>query len=258
MKTLIAYPFIYCIFTTAHFFHSTYCHQANVFFSFDRLTKRHIRKSKNLFLRDFYYFFKTTSLLSICLLMFGCISKNNRLPILGNPTIVGKDTVYPAIPAFKFINQDGLEVTEKTFEDKIYIADFIFLSCPTICPKMTKEMAKVYESYKSNPNILFISHTIDPINDSIPRLKSYSHNLGVDSKKWFFVTGDKERIYSLAEESYYATAYSDSTALGGYVHSGGLLLVDKNKHIRGVYDGTDQSETKRLISDIENLLNEQF
>lgn len=197
-------------------------------------------------------------LLSICLTLLGCTNKNNKLPILGNPTIVGNDTIYPTIQAFNFINQDSIEVTDRTFEGKIYIADFIFLSCPTICPKMTNEMIKVYEAYKSNPNILFISHTIDPEHDSIPRLKSYAENLGADSKKWFFVTGDKDKIYSLAEESYFATAYSDSTAPGGYVHSGGLLLIDKNKHIRGVYDGTDPKETDRLKSDIKALLNEQY
>lgn len=197
-------------------------------------------------------------LLSICLTLLGCTSKNNRLPILGNQTIVGNDTVYPTIQSFNFINQDSIEVTEKIFDGKIYIADFIFLNCPTICPKMTNEMAKIYEAYKSNPNILFISHTIDPEHDSIPRLKSYAENLGVDSKKWFFVTGNKDKIYLLAEESYFATAYSDSTAPGGYVHSGGLLLVDKNKHIRGVYDGTDPKETDRLKADIKKLLNEQF
>lgn len=177
---------------------------------------------------------------------------------MGNPTIVGNDTVYPTISAFKFLNQDSILITNKTFDGKIYIADFIFLNCPTICPKMTNEMTKVYEAYKSNPNILFISHTIDPKHDSIPRLKSYSENLGADPKKWFFVTGDKDKIYSLAEESYFATAYSDSTAPGGYVHSGGLLLVDKNKRIRGVYDGTDPKETERLKTDIKTLLNEQY
>jgi protein SCO1/2 len=190
--------------------------------------------------------------------MTGCTSKNYKLPILGTPTIVGNDTIYPTIPAFKLINQDSVEVTNKTFDNKIYIADFIFLSCPTICPKMTGEMMKVYETYKSNPNILFISHTIDPENDTLPRLKNYSDNLGIDSKKWFFVTGNKDSIYSLAENGYFSTAYSDSTAPGGYIHSGGLLLIDKNKHIRGVYDGTDQAETERLISDIKKLLNESL
>lgn len=197
-------------------------------------------------------------LLSICFTLLSCTSKNDKLPILGNPTIVSNDTIYPTIPAFQFINQDSLIVTEKTFEDKIYIADFIFLNCPTICPKMTNEMTKVYDTYKSNSNILFISHTIDPKNDNIPRLKSYSDNLGADSNKWFFVTGKKEKIYALAEENYFTTAYADSTAPGGYVHSGGLLLIDKNKHIRGVYDGTDPTETDRLTSDIKKLLNEQF
>ena len=197
-------------------------------------------------------------LLSICMTFVSCTNKNNKLPILGNPTIVGNDTIYPTIQSFNFINQDSIEVTEKNVEGKIYIADFIFLNCPTICPRMTNEMTKVYEAYKSNPNILFISHTIDPENDSIPRLKSYAENIGADSKKWFFVTGDKDKIYSLAEESYFAIAYSDSTAPGGYVHSGGLLLVDKNKRIRGVYDGTDPKETDRLKADIKTLLNEQF
>lgn len=197
-------------------------------------------------------------LLSICLTLLSCTSKTKKLPILGDPTIVGNDTVYPTIQSFNFINQDSIEVTEKNFEGKIYVADFIFLNCPTICPKMTNEMIKVYEAYKSNPNILFISHTIDPEHDSIPRLKSYAGNIGADSKKWFFVTGDKDKIYALAEESYFATAYSDSAAPGGYVHSGGLLLVDKNRHIRGVYDGTDPKETDRLKVDIKTLLNEQF
>jgi len=197
-------------------------------------------------------------LLSFSLTLVSCTSKNNKLPILGNQTIVSNDTVYPTIPAFNFINQDSIEVTEKTFDGKIYVADFIFLNCPTICPRMTNEMTKVYEAYKSNPNILFISHTIDPEHDSIPRLKSYAENIGADSKKWFFVTGDKDKIYSLAEESYFATAYSDSTSPGGYVHSGGLLLVDRNKHIRGVYDGTDPKETDRLKTDIKTLVNEQF
>ncbi len=194
----------------------------------------------------------------VCLGVEGCTNQSHKLPVLGNPNIAQNDTTYPVVPAFKFINQDGLVITNKTFDGKIYIADFIFLSCPSICPKMTREMSEVYKTYKTNPNILFISHTIDPKNDTMSRLKAYAHNLGVDTKKWFFVTGNKETIYSLAEDGYFATAYSDSTAPGGYVHSGGLLLIDKNKHIRGVYDGTRPKETERLKSDIKKLLNEQF
>lgn len=119
-------------------------------------------------------------------------------------------------------------------------------------------MKKVYDVYRANPNIIFLSHTIDPENDTIPRLKAYAENLGVDGNKWFFVTGTKDSIYSIAEKSYFATAYADETAPGGYVHNGGLLLVDKNKHIRGIYDGTNPMETERLITDMKILLKEQF
>jgi protein SCO1/2 len=189
------------------------------------------------------------------LLLAGCSNSNKKLPVLGEPSIMGNDTIYPTIPAFSFISQDSLIITEKTFDNKIYVADFIFLSCPTICPKMTSELKTVYEIYKSNPDILFISHTIDPERDTPERLYDYTNALKIDSKKWFFVTGNKDNIYAVAE-NYFATAYSDSTAPGGFVHSGGLLLIDKDKHIRGVYDGTDHSAVKKLIKDIPILLNE--
>jgi protein SCO1/2 len=201
---------------------------------------------------------------NICNLIFiilGFVSCNNtdhKLPILGKPVINGNDTIYPRINPFSFINQDSIVVTEKTFRNKIYVADFIFLSCPTICPKMNSELLNVYNEYKNDTNILFLSHTIDPEHDTIPRLKEYAKNLGINNNKWFFVTGNKDSIYSIAKESYYATAYADSTEPGDYVHSGGLLLIDKNRHIRGVYDGTNPKETKRLIKDIELLLKEQF
>lgn len=190
--------------------------------------------------------------------LISCSKAERKLPIFGRPTIIGNDTVYSTIKPFSFLSQNSLKVTEKTFDNKIYIADFIFLSCPSICPVMTNEMKKVYEVYKKNPNIYFISHTIDPENDTIPRLKAYTENLGVDGNKWFFVTGEKDSIYSMAEESYFATAYVDKTAPGGYVHSGGLLLIDKQKHMRGIYDGTNPLETERLIADLKILLKEQF
>ncbi len=187
-----------------------------------------------------------------------CNRQDKKLPILGNQLISGNDTIYPTIANFSFINQDSIVITNQTFANKIYIADFIFLSCPSICPKMTKEMLKVYSSFAANDRIAFLSHTIDPERDSIPRLKSYALNLGVSSKKWHFVTGNKDSIFTIAEKSYFSTAYPDSTAPGGFTHSGGLLLVDKNKNIRGVYNGTDPEETKRLITDLQLLLKEQF
>ncbi len=189
--------------------------------------------------------------------------QQRKLPVLGDPIIKSSivkgentsDTIYPKIKDFLFINQDSLVVTNKTFNNKIYIADFIFLSCPSICPLMNKNMLSVYRSFETNPDVLFLSHTIDPENDNISRLKNYSENLSVSSNKWHFVTGNKDSIYSIAD-GYFATAYKDSTAPGGFVHSGGLLLIDKNKHIRGVYDGTNEPEVKRLINDIHILLKE--
>lgn len=195
---------------------------------------------------------------SILIVLFfaSCSEPAKKLPFLGNPDIIGKDTIYPTIRNFSFLDQDCTIVTNKTFENRIYVADFIFLSCPTICPVMTKEMTKVYNVYKTSPYVLFLSHTIDPERDSIQALKNYTKALGINTRKWHFVTGDKKEIYSIAEENYYTAAYPDSTAPGGFVHSGGLLLIDEKRHIRGVYDGTNPKETKRLISDIEVLLKE--
>ena len=192
----------------------------------------------------------------VVLLFARCSEPTKRLPFLGNPDVIGKDTIYPTIRDFSFIDQDCTIVTNHTFENRIYVADFIFLSCPTICPVMTKEMTKVYDVYKTSPYVMFLSHTIDPERDTIEALKNYTKSQRIDSRKWRFVTGDKNDIYSIAEENYFTAAYADSSAPGGFVHGGGLLLIDENRHIRGVYDGTNQKETKRLINDIKILLQE--
>lgn len=196
--------------------------------------------------------------IAVAILVVSCSETERKLPVFGRPTIVGNDTIHSTIAPFSFISQDSLIVTGKTFDNKIYIADFIFISCPSICPLMTVEMKKVYDHYETNPNVYFLSHTIDPENDSVPRLKAYTDNLGIDGKKWFFVTGEKDSIYSMADNSYFATAYADEAAPGGYVHSGGLLLIDKQKQLRGIYDGTNPIETERLIAEIDILLKEQF
>jgi protein SCO1 len=193
-----------------------------------------------------------------------CMLPDRRLPILGNPAITsswsnGKvifDTTYPVVPAFSLTDQDSLPVNEKTFYGHVYVVDFIFLSCPGICPIMTDEMERTYRFYEHNDHVMFLSHTIDPERDTIPRLKAYADNLHIDNKKWKFVTGNQDTIYQLAYKGYYAKAYKDSSAPGGYIHSGGFLLIDKNRHIRGVYDGTDRNETFRLINDISLLLKE--
>lgn len=198
----------------------------------------------------------------VCLAVTGwaaCNRQPDKLPVLGertlktNPATGKTDTVYPSIPTFHLTDQDSAQVKGETFSGHVYVADFIFLSCPTICPKMTKEMLKVYHAFENDDRVSLLSHTIDPEYDTIPRLKQFARSIGVRTSKWHFVTAPADTIYKLAA-SYYATAYPDSTAEGGFTHSGGLLLVDENKHIRGVYDGTDSVETKRLIKDISQLL----
>jgi protein SCO1/2 len=198
------------------------------------------------------------------LLLAGCTASVSKLPVLGEPTVTAHqrngatvyDTAYPVIPSFSFTDQDSLPVTEKSFAGKVYVADFIFLSCPNICPKMTAAMKKVYNTFKADDRVFFLSHTIDPEDDSIPRLKAYAASLEANSPQWRFVTGNQDTIYHLAENAYFSTAYKDSTAPGGYVHGGGLLLVDKNRHIRGVYNGLDAGESNRLINDLHILLKE--
>jgi protein SCO1/2 len=191
-------------------------------------------------------------------LLCACKQVSPKLPFLGKPLISGKDTVYPVIAGFSLINQDGQVVTNQTFSGRIYVADFIFLSCPTICPKMTNEMYRVFLEFAADDRVGFISHSIDPERDTVPRLKTFAGTLGVAAPKWNFVTGNQDSILHLAEQSYFSIAYPDSTAPGGFTHSGGLLLIDQNRHIRGVYDGTRPQETRRLIEDIRTLLKQEY
>jgi protein SCO1/2 len=194
-------------------------------------------------------------LFAFLLLIVKCHSPESKLPILSGPEVPGEN-VPGKIADFSFIDQDSSKITGSTFHGKIYVADFIFLSCPTICPKMNVEMLRVYREFEKEEDVLFLSHTIDPVNDSIPRLKAYAENIGISSAKWHFVTGHMDSIYSIAKKSYFTSVYPDSTDKSNFIHGGGLVLVDKEKLIRGVYDGTNPEETKRLINDIRILLKE--
>ncbi len=197
----------------------------------------------------------------IFLILFGivtsCSEKLEKLPYLGNPNVVNNVETQHTINDFSFLNQDSLAITNETFKNKIYVADFIFLRCPTICPVMNMELKRVYDTFKDNENVLFVSHTVDPENDTIPVLKAYSENLEVNPKKWHFLWGEQKDIFDIAKNSYFTQAYEDLDAPGGYAHSGGFILVDKNRHIRGVYDGTNSVDVDRLIKEIVILLNEE-
>ncbi len=194
----------------------------------------------------------------------GGSSDNDELPILGERSfkvhvVDGKtitDSVYQTIPDFAFVDQYNDTVTGKTLDNKIYVADFFFTSCPTICPKMKVQLKRVYEKYKGNPNLMLLSHTIDPAHDSVAVLHEFAKNLGVTGKQWLFVTGDRDKIYDIGQNSYMVTAQEDATAPGGVVHSGAFILVDTHKRIRGLYDGTTEDGVDKLMKDIDKLLHE--
>ncbi|WP_345952457.1 SCO family protein [Mucilaginibacter sp. PAMB04168] len=188
---------------------------------------------------------------------------NTILPIYGNREPITKtvnrktvtDTVYQTIPDFKFVNQYGKEITRKSLDGSIYVADFFFTSCPSICPVMHRNMLNVYNEFKTSGNVKIISHSIDPKHDSVPVLKSYAEKLGITGNNWWFLQGDKEATYKLAG-NYLTAVQEDKNAPGGFVHAGYFILVDKQKRIRGTYDGTNADEVQKLIGDIKTLQNE--
>jgi protein SCO1 len=192
-------------------------------------------------------------------------SSSGRLPIIGQrlgtstKTVSGKtvtDTIYHTIPDFKVVNQDSETITQDALKDKIYVADFFFTSCPTICPITEANLLKVQKKYNNLADFKMISFSIDPRHDSVHVLKDYATRMGADTKQWYFVRGDADQIYDLAQKGYLASAQKDTTEPGGYMHSGAFILVDKEKRIRGIYNGTDSTEVNRLIHDIPVLFDE--
>jgi protein SCO1 len=192
-----------------------------------------------------------------CVLLTSCIEpKEKPLPIFGEREVVGNDTVYHKIGPFKFVNQDSATVTNDNFKGKIYVADFFFTSCRTICPIMKTQMLRVHDAVVNDPEVLILSHTIDPKHDTVGLLHDFAERLGVKSSKWHFVTGEKDSIYDIAQKSYFATAMEDKSEPDGYIHSGAFLLIDKDQRIRGKYDGTKEEDVNRLLADIEKLKRE--
>lgn len=187
-----------------------------------------------------------------------------KLPYMGDYEVIEKtvdgktvyDTVFTTIPPFSFTNQDNQLITEKNYEGKVYIADFFFTTCPSICPKMTNTLTLVQGKLKDEPNFAILSHSIDPEYDNPEILKAYSQKNNANNKVWNFVTGDKDEIYDLCENYYMAYAKADSLAEGGYVHSGFLILVDKNKFVRAAYDGTRPELADSIAADVKLLLKE--
>lgn len=183
------------------------------------------------------------------------------LPIYGNRQAVTKtvngqqvtDTVYQTIPDFTFVNQYGDSIGNKNLKNKIYVADFFFTSCPSICPIMERNMLNVYKAFKDTADIKIVSFTIDPRHDTVPVLKKYADKLGISGNSWWFLLGDRDKVYDLAAKDYLVAVSQDSTVAGGYVHQGYFVLVDKRGRVRGSYDGTDMKQVNQLIDDIKTL-----
>ncbi|HMO40544.1 MAG TPA: SCO family protein [Saprospiraceae bacterium] len=194
---------------------------------------------------------------SALLLFAACQQPPEPLPIIGERDIINGDTIYHTIPDFAFVNQDSQLVTNETFAGKAYVVDFFFTSCPTICPKTAKQMLRLYERYQDDDRVLLLAHTVDPVRDSVGTLRNYARNLGVESRKWHFVTGNRIELYQIAED-YFSIAKEDPTAPGGFDHSGRFILVDKNRYVRSFCDGTDPESVDQFMKDIDRLLAQEY
>jgi len=193
------------------------------------------------------------------------LTPNKKLPIF-NPSDVNPELVdstvqhvskYHTIADFSFTNQNGEVITQKNYEGKIYVADFFFTTCPTICPIMQDNMVEIQNVFKDVPDLMLLSHTVMPHIDSVAVLKKYALEKGVIDSKWNLVTGDKKDIFYIARKSYLAVKTETEGELYDMVHTENFILVDKKKRVRGFYDGTNKEEIKRLIEDIRFLMTEK-
>ena len=191
--------------------------------------------------------------------------KNDRVlpiysPAMINPELVDESkqnvTKGHRIGDFELVNQDGKTVTNKDFDEFYYVTDFFFTTCPTICPSMSAQMQRVQKKYKDDEDFKILSHTVQPEVDSVPVLKEYANLYEADPKKWIFVTGDKKMIYDLARKSYFAAVTEGDGGPGDFIHTENFVLVDKEKRIRGFYDGTSEESVDQLLVDIEILSQE--
>lgn len=196
------------------------------------------------------------------LLFYSALKPKKTLPFytpaMINPELVDSTVQYIAkkhlIADFSFVNQNGKTITQKEYEGKIYVADFFFTTCGSICPKMTANMVDIQKAFANNPKVKLLSHTVMPEIDSVPVLKKYALEKGVIDNKWNLVTGDKKAIYTMARKSYLAVKLGKPEELYDMVHTENFVLVDSKRRIRGFYDGTKKEEVQQLIQDINWLV----
>jgi len=197
-------------------------------------------------------------------LFYNALQPQLRLPIY-QPAMVNFELVDSTlqhvkkahrIANFRLINQNGLQITEKDYQDHIYIADFFFTTCPTICPKMTENMARIQIHILEDPQVKLLSHSVTPKIDSVAQLKKYALEKGVNDTKWNLVTGDKKQIYELARKSYLAVKTDGDGGPFDMIHTENFILVDPDRKIRGFYDGTDPEAMEQLLTDLKILKDE--
>ncbi|MBX2924864.1 MAG: SCO family protein [Chitinophagaceae bacterium] len=174
-------------------------------------------------------------------------TSQSRLPVLSN------------VKPFEFVRQDSVTVTQKDVSGKVYISEFFFTTCPGICPKMNANMKKLYEILNGEKDFMILSHTVDPANDSVARLKYYADSLGADIKNWWFLTGTKQNLYKSARESYIVDDPKNNAENinDEFLHTQFFALVDKKGRVRGVYDGLRKNEMEKLVNDAKELLKEK-
>lgn len=178
-------------------------------------------------------------------------------PSMVEPDLVDSSIQYirkdHKIADFKLVNQNGDTITQDDYKDKIYVADFFFTTCVSICPIMTDNMVLIQEEIKNNPQVKLLSHSVTPLIDTVPQLKKYAQEKGVIDSKWNMVTGDKKQIYELARKSYLAVKTDGDGGQYDMIHTENFILVDKDKQIRGFYDGTNSDDIDKLLHDIKVL-----
>jgi protein SCO1/2 len=202
--------------------------------------------------------------LALVFLVYKFLTPQKKLPVYNpqdmNPDLVDSTLQHKGkghrIADFKLINQNGEIITQENYKGKIYVADFFFTRCTTICPVMTSNMKEVQDAFLDNDKVMFLSHSVTPEMDSVPILRAYADIKGVIDGKWNITTGDKKHIYALARKSYFAVLDEGDGGLQDFVHTENFTLIDPKGQIRGTYDGTDKAEIQRLIADIRILLKE--
>lgn len=212
------------------------------------------------FFKDYKVFAIVFGVISIIIIaiIYNTLNVYQPLPIY-QPTMVSTELVdstiqhqkkYHKIADFSLTNQNGKTITQKDYKDKIYVADFFFTTCQTICPIMTTNMAKIQKELINDDEVMLLSHSVTPEIDTVAQLKRYAIKKGVNDKKWNLVTGDKKEIYKLARKSYLAVKDNGDGGPFDMIHTENFMLIDKKRQIRGFYDGTNSEDINRLINDI--------